>query len=250
LAALLAGCASVPAPTEPSPPPAAPLQLPGDATDTAPLPPLIQQAKSRWVPVRWAELPGLDADALHEAWNAWVRSCVRPGAALAALCPDVRQLAIGSAEEPRAWMRARLQPYRVEALDGRAEDLLTSYYEPVFEAWRLPREGFRVPLYALPAGLVPGRPWYTREQMDVLPEARAALRGRELLWLADPVDALMLHIQGTGRLRVTEPDGRVRLAFAGTNGQPYQSVGRWLLDRGELRDASRPGIKAWVARNP
>ena len=253
LTALLAGCASVPVPTEPSPPLAAPLPPPGDATDTAPLPPLIQQAKSRWVPVRWAELPGLDADALHEAWNAWVRSCERPGAALAALCPEVRQLAIGSAEDQRAWMRARLQPYRVETPDGRAEGLLTSYYEPVFEASRLPREGFRVPLYAPPAGLVPSRPWYTREQMDVLPEARAALRGRELLWLADPVDALMLQIQGTGRLRVTEPDGRVRLvrlAFAGTNGQPYQSVGRWLLDRGELRDASWPGIKAWVARNP
>ncbi|WP_296873211.1 MltA domain-containing protein [Tibeticola sp.] len=253
LAALLAGCASVPAPTEPSAPPAAPLPPPADTADTAPLPPPIQQAKSRWVPVRWAELPGFDADALHEAWNAWLRSCERPGAALAALCTEVRQLAIGSAEDQRQWLRSRLQPYRVEALDGRAEGLLTSYYEPVFDASRLPRPGYAVPLFAPPAGLGNGRTWYSREQIDTLPAAREALRGRELLWLADPVDALMLQIQGSGRLRVSEPDGRVRLvrlAFAGTNGHPYNSVGRWLLDRGEVRDASWPGIKAWVARNP
>ena len=63
----------------------------------------------------------------------------------------------------------------------------------------------------------------------------------------------MLQIQGSGRLRVQEPDGSVRLvrlAYAGTNDQPYQSVGRWLLDQGAVRDASWPGIKAWLAKNP
>jgi membrane-bound lytic murein transglycosylase A len=80
-----------------------------------------------------------------------------------------------------------------------------------------------------------------------------ALAGREIAWLADPIDALMLQIQGSGRLRVTEPDGSVRMvrmAYAGTNDQPYQSVGRWLLDQGAVRDASWPGIKAWLAQNP
>jgi len=79
------------------------------------------------------------------------------------------------------------------------------------------------------------------------------LRGRELLYLTDPVDAMLLQIQGSGRLRVTEPDGRqrlVRLAYAGHNGQPYQSIGRWLLDQGEVRDASWPGIRAWISQNP
>jgi len=42
----------------------------------------------------------------------------------------------------------------------------------------------------------------------------------------------------------------VRLAFAGTNDQPYRSVGGWLLQQGLLRDASWPGIKAWAAQNP
>jgi membrane-bound lytic murein transglycosylase A len=44
----------------------------------------------------------------------------------------------------------------------------------------------------------------------------------------------------------------VRLAFAGHNGQPYASVGRWLIDQGELKPdtASWPGIKDWARRNP
>jgi membrane-bound lytic murein transglycosylase A len=110
-----------------------------------------------------------------------------------------------------------------------------------------------VPLYRPPANLGARRPWYTRQEIDTLPEPRAALSGREIAWLADPIDALMLQIQGSGRLRVTEPDGSVRMvrmAYAGTNDQPYQSVGRWLLDQGAVRDASWPGIKAWLAQNP
>jgi membrane-bound lytic murein transglycosylase A len=63
----------------------------------------------------------------------------------------------------------------------------------------------------------------------------------------------MLQIQGSGRMRITQPDGTqrlVRLAYAGSNDQPYKSVGRWLIDQGALRDASWPSIKAWAAQNP
>jgi membrane-bound lytic murein transglycosylase A len=73
--------------------------------------------------------------------------------------------------------------------------------------------------------------------------------------VADPLDALVLQIQGSGRLRITEADGSqrtVRLAFAGHNDQPYKSVGRWLIDQGELTldKASWPAIKAWAQKNP
>ncbi len=210
------------------------------------------RGKSRWVPVRWAELPGFGEDALHEAWNAWVRGCERPLPPLAALCPEVRRLSIGSAEEQRAWMIQRLQPYRIEPLASR-DSLLTGYYEPMLDASRVPTAAQQVPLYRPPAGLAPRRPWYTRQEMDTLPQARAALRGREIAWVADPLDALALQIQGSGRLRISEPDGRivtVRLAFAGSNEQPYRSVGSWLLQQGAVRDASWPGIKAWARANP
>lgn len=223
---------------------------PGDA---AAIRGAIVQGKSRWVPVPWADLPGFGADALHEAWNAWLKSCERPGPVFAPLCPDVRRLSIGGEDEQRAWLAARLQPYRVEAMNGGAEGLLTAYFEPLLSASRIANAEFSVPLYLPPLGLAPRQTWYTRQEMETLPEAKAALRGREILYLADPVDALVLQIQGSGRAVVSEPDGTqrlVRLAYAGTNNQPYKSVGRWLLDQGAIRDASWPGIKAWISQNP
>ncbi len=230
---------------------APPAPLPdSEATPTAAS---ILQAKSRWQPVRWVDLPGFESDALHEAWNAWVRSCERPAAPWAALCPEIRRLSIADGAQQREWMRTRLQPYRVEPLTGATEGLLTSYYEPVFDASRRASAASAVPLWQPPATLTLRKPWFNRKEIDTLPEAQAALRGREIAYLADPVDALILQIQASGRLRNTEPDGSqrlVRVAFAGTNDQPYRSVGRWLLDQNLIRDASWPGIKAWISANP
>ena len=223
------------------------------AQDNASLPPVLLQPKSRWVPVHWSTLPGFDNDAIHEAWNAWTRSCERPPVAFAPLCPDIRLLSLASAAQQRAWMVQRLQPYRVEPLGATGDGLLTAYFEPVLQATRGRSPDFQVPLYRPPPGLANRKPWFTRQEIDTLPEAKAALRGQEIAWLADPVDALVLQIQGSGRVRIAEPDGTqqtVRLAFAATNDQPYASVGRWLLDRGLVRDASWPSIKNWVAQNP
>jgi membrane-bound lytic murein transglycosylase A len=250
---MLAACGSVPLPPEPAapsrtaPPPAA-----GPA-DAAPLLPAFTRGKARWVPVRWSDLPGFAGDALHEAWNAWIRSCEKPQPGQAVVCPEVRRLSIGSAEEQRAWIMQRLQPFRVEPLQPGPESLLTGYYEPVLEAARVPTATQQIPLYRPPADLATRRPWYTRQEIDTLPQARAALRGREIAYLADPLDALSLQIQGSGRLRITEPDGRVsfvRVGYAGSNEQPYRSVGGWLLQQGAVRDASWPGIKAWARANP
>ena len=223
------------------------------ADDTAPLPAPMLQAKTRWVAVRWAELPGFEADALHEAWNAWLKSCERPGPVFAPLCSEVRRLSIADGPAQRAWLLARLQPYRVEARTGGAEGLLTAYFEPELQASRLPDSQFAVPLDQPPLTLAQRRPWYTREEIDRSPTVRALLAGREIAYLANPVDALVLQIQGSGRVRIMQPDGSVRqarLAYAGSNEQPYKSVGRWLLDQGALRDASWPSIKSWVAQNP
>jgi membrane-bound lytic murein transglycosylase A len=243
---MLASCASrAPQPTAPTPVP-----VPPDSTVRADA---ITHPKSRWVPVPWSDLPGWNADALYDAWNAWIRSCEKPAAGFAALCADVRRLSIASEGEQRAWMVERLQPYRVESLEGAAEGLLTSYYEPVMVAARKPGNGYNVPLYRTPASLGSRKPWYTRQQIDTLPQVRAELQGREIAWLADPVEAMALHIQGSGRLRITEADGSqntVRVAFAGTNDQPYKSIGTWLLQQGATRDASWPGIRDWLTANP
>lgn len=165
----------------------------------------------------------------------------------------MRRLSIASQEEQLHWLQSHLQPYRIESLDGKSQGMLTSYYEPEMTGSRVRTEEFNIPLYAPPATLGQRKPWYTRQQIDTLPEAQAALAGRAIAWLNDPIEALVLHIQGSGRMRVTEPDGSVRLirlAYAGTNDQPYKSVGRWLLDRQLITDASWPGISAWIAVNP
>ena len=267
LAVSLVGCGSV-ALQGPRSPPAlpslpAPVALPSPIADdeVAPQRATITQAKSRWVAVRWADLPGLADDPLHEAWNAWIRSCEKPIAPFVALCGDVRRLSIATAAEQRQWLMSSLQPYRVEPLTlplqaappPASDGLLTAYYEPVLEASRQPSASFKVPLYQPPLNLAQKKPWYTRQEIDTLPAAQAALKGREIAYLADPVDALVLQIQGSGRLRVSLPDGSkvtTRVAYAATNDQPYKSVGRWLLDQGAIKDATWPGIKAWTLQNP
>ena len=253
---MLAACSVAPVvqtPTTSSPSPLPSVQDIPAMEDTRPLPPPLLREQSRWVPVRWSELPGMERDAINEAWPAWLQSCQRPAPAWRALCPEIARLANASADEQRRWMREKLQPYRVETLDQRTQGLLTGYYEPALTGSRRAQGAFQVPLYAPPAPLAQRKPWFTRQEMETLPAARAALRGKELLYLADPVDAMVLHIQGSGLVNVTEPDGRqrwVRMAFAGTNNQPYKSIGRWLLDRRLITDASWPGIKAWIDRNP
>ena len=243
-AVLLASCANVAKP--PAASNASGAQLP-------PLPPGAQ-AKSRWVAAPWSELPGFEQDFLPEAWNAWLKSCERPGPAFAPLCSEVRRLSIASAPEQRAWMQQRLQPYRIESQQGAAEGLLTSYYEPVLKASRYPNAGYSVPLYRLPATLGSRKPWFSRQEIDTLPEASEALKGREIAWVADPIDALVLHIQGSGRLLFTESNGSqrmTRIAFAGSNEQPYRSVNQWLLSQGVTKINPWPdATKAWVAANP
>ena len=255
----LAACSVVPVSAPLPAPVAVPLGADPGGTlrrdgDTAPLPQAMVQGKSRWTPVRWVELPGFEEDQLFEAWNAWLKSCERPGPVFAPLCSEARRLSIATGDEQRAWMVARLQPFRVESLQGSVDGLLTSYYEPLLKATRQPGNGFEVPLYKIPAGLGSRKPWFSRQDIDTLPEARAALRGREIAYVADPIDALVLQIQGSGRLSITEPDGAqriVRVAFAGSNDQPYRSVNQWLLAQGVTRINPWPeATKSWAAQNP
>ena len=246
----LAGCGlltSAPTPRSPESPSAAIPRV------ESPVLPTIVQAKSRWIAAPWSDLPGWSQDTLQEAWSAWQHSCQRSPARADSVCADVTRLNGASLSAQQQWLTQRFQPYRVETLQGASEGLLTSYYEPVMDASRLPRPGFTVPLYAMPNSLGQRKPWFTREEIETQAPARAALKGKELVYLADPVDAMVLHIQGSGRIRVTEADGRVRtvrLAFAGTNDHPYKSIGSWLLEQGLTRDATWPGIKAWIAKNP
>ena len=216
----------------------------------------VVNAKSRWVLASWNDLPGLAEENFNEAWTAWLQSCTRSTTAHKKLCTEVQQLAGQPSSVQRDWLIKSFQPYRVESLTGNTAPslgLLTAYYEPIFEASRSAKPGFEVPLYSVPANLKNKSPWFSREEVLKLPAAQVALKGKEIAYIADPVDAMVLHIQGSGRLWITHADGsrrQIRLAFAGTNDHPYQSIGRWLLDQNLTKDATWPGIKNWLAQNP
>jgi membrane-bound lytic murein transglycosylase A len=238
LCALLQACGSVPQPV------VAPAAPPAMASPAA-----IVQPGSHWVAAQWSELPGWGADALHEAWQAALANCGKPPPSWRGLCAQIRQLTLADDVQKWAWLQDRFQPYRVQSPGGAVTGLLTGYYEPMLQATRLPDARHRYPLYQPPVAVAGRRPTPSRRDLDVQGEAAVGLSGRQIAYLADPVDALMIQIQGSTKLSILEPNGQrrwVRLAFAGTNEQPYQSVAKWLLERGEIRDASWPSIQAWV----
>jgi membrane-bound lytic murein transglycosylase A len=263
--ALLVGCSSTPVA---DPAPAAPARAePGRKEavpapdDGGPPPPgaTMVRPRSRWLLVSWSELPGWAADRSSEAIPALLRSCERPAPAWAAACGLVRRDAVALLADSglaRAWLEANLRPWRVESLEGETSGLATGYFEPLVEASRRPRAGFRVALHGPPADLASRKPYWTRQQLDTLPAARRSLAGTEIAWLRDPLDALLLQVQGSGRLSFVDADDKprelVRIAYAGHNDQPYKSVGRWLVEQGELRleQASWPAIRAWAKQHP
>ena len=241
--------------TSPPPGPSAPTSLTPPLTTASPAGPHWLRPRSRWVPVNWAELPGWESDRAIELWPALLRSCEKPPSAWQTLCLAAAALPPQNDQQTREWLQRHLQPYRVESLEGSSEGLMTGYFEPLIAAQRRPDARFKVPLYAPPSDLARRKPYWTRQQIDTLPAAQDSLRGNEIAYVCDPLDALILQIQGSGRLQLIESSGQrrwVRLAFAGHNDQPYKSVGRWLIDQGEITpaQASWPGIKAWAQRNP
>ena len=213
----------------------------------------LLRPRARWVPVDWSALPGWQSDRSAALWPALRAGCARPEPGWAEVC--ARALAFSPPDDDfaREFLQRELQPYRVEAIDGQTQGLATGYFEPLLTASRRQAPGFGVALYEPPPDLARRQPFFTRQQVDTLPAAQAALRGLEIAWVSSPLDALLLQVQGSGRLHIAEPDGSVRLvrlAFAGHNDQPYRSVGRWLIEQGELRPdaANWPAIRDWGQR--
>ena len=266
--AVLAACSSVslkqaPAPIEHRPGTPSPAATPTPAE--GPSGPVWERGKARWVQGRWADVPGWQQDRTAEVWPALWRGCARPpaGAEWQTLCTTVRQRGPSWGQDVghelvRQWLEASFQPWQVLTAEGQATGLLTGYFEPLIEARRKPAGPFQTPLHRPPADLGQRKPHLSRAALETTDEGKAALAGRELLYVADPLDALLVQVQGSTRVKVLDeptPQGQprvVRLAFAGHNDQPYQSVARWLVDQGAfpLEQASWGAIKTWAAANP
>ena len=242
--ALLAGCADTPSTDA-----GAGAATPSGAT--------IDKRNARWVPVGWDALPGWASDAVGRAWPALQRGCARPAPGWSRACASAQALGPQATDEQaRQWLQTHLRPYRVESLDGQALGRMTGYYEPQLRASRTRQGAYTVPLYRPPADLALRKPWYTRAEMSSDPQARAALAGREIAWLSDPLDAVFLQVQGSGRLEWVDAQGRseglVRVGFAGHNDQPFRPLSAWLVNEGafKLEQANADAIRAWAAANP
>jgi len=227
-------------------------------------------------PAAWADLPGWAEDDVAAAWPAFLQSCRgiagKPhGAAWKRVCDQARAADGKAGFDARRFFEANLRPYAIAAGDGNASGLVTGYYEPLLRGSRARAKGFEQPVRGVPDDLltidlgavfpelkdkrVRGRlegnkvvPYWTRAEIDAKGDR---LPARTLLYVDDAVELFFLHVQGSGRVRLAD-GGMVRLNYADQNGYPYQSIGRVLVDRGELKleEASMQGIQAWARANP
>jgi membrane-bound lytic murein transglycosylase A len=265
LVAAIAACSTAPPTSTPTATaPATPPRAAETAQPASPAPrddlatATLERPRGRWVAASWSDLPDWGSDRLADFWPAFLRSCERPAPAWLEACAKARTNGpVPGADDAalRAWLQRQLRPYRVESSERDPAGLATGYFEPLVDASRASRPGFRVPLYAPPPDLASRKPYWTRHQIETLPAAQRSLHGHEIAWLRDPLDALMLQIQGSGRLAFANAHGTtatVRVAYAAHNDQPYLSIGRWLIDQGELRagEASWPAIRAWARQHP
>ena len=128
----------------------------------------------------------------------------------------------------------------------RTDVLLTGYYEPILEGRRNRSKRFRYPVYGPPAD--PVKRAKSRREIE---EGALGGQGLELFWTDNQVELFFLQIQGSGRLRLADGT-RIRLGYAAHNEHDYQSIGRVLVERGDLTlaAATAPGIRKWLAENP
>ena len=257
-AGLIAGCALPP---------------PSDRACPCPGPPSVAPPINALEPVDFGALTGWKEGEQAAAWPAFLTSCqaLRWREAWRGVCARAMELRSPGDEEARRFLEENFTPWRLANPDGAIEGLVTGYYEPLLHGSRAKAAPFLYPLYGPPddlltidlsatnpelrgmrlRGRVEGKrvvPYYSRAEIA---RGAAPVAGKEILWVDDPIEAFFLQIQGSGRIQLDGGE-TLRLGYADQNGHPFQSIGRYLVERGELQlgEASMPAIKAWAAANP
>lgn len=230
--------------------------------------------QARYEPSGFGALPGWERATLAPSLAALLEGCARlgNGHALAPACSAARAVPAGDESAARAFFESTFAPHAIVTAEGSREGLVTGYYEPILYGSRTQTEQFAHPVYGLPPDLVvvdlaslypeltgmrlrgrlEGRrivPYYSRSEIDTRP---GALSAPIIAWVADPVELFFLQIQGSGQVTLADTGERIRIGYADQNGHPYSSLGRYLVQRGELplEQASMQGIQSWAAANP
>ncbi len=281
LLTMLVGCAHVlpPQPSQSSQAPSAPTvsvtppspevrpdKTPGNPATDIPAYSLLKRAD-------WQDLPNWRADNLLNSWPVWLKSCqaLQKKTAWQAVCQQALQQDASDTSKLQAYWQTQFEVFQLRQATGESSGLITGYYQPVLRGATAPSSRYPVPLYQVPPDLIQvnlsvlypelkykrlrGRlqgqtlqPYFSRAEIDQRP---SPLAGQELIWVDDAVDAFFLHVQGSGIVSL-ENGERVPIGYADQNGHPYQSIGKVLVDRGELRasEASMQGIKQWGQQHP
>ena len=281
LLALLAACASAPEPVPvaraPEPlvcPPVKEPACPAPPAPAAPAPaPEPVDYRGRLVPGSWVDLPDWGHESMKPSLVAFARSCavLEKQDPWKAVCAGAQTLTDAMEPEIASFFQLNFDPWQVVNADASTSGMVTGYYEPLLHGSLVKSSRYKYPLYAAPSDLLTidltelypdlkhrrlrGRlvgnkvvPYLTREAIE---GDASPLRGKELVWVDDAVDAFFLHIQGSGQVEM-EDGTRMRVGYADQNGHPFRSLGRLLIQRGELppERASMQGIKDWARRNP
>lgn len=187
------------------------------------------------------------------------------------MCEAAKGLASPSSATIRRHFETHLQVWQLINPEGTTSGLVTGYYEPLLRGSRTRGKPYLQPVLGVPSDLLTidlgsalpelknmrlrGRlegqkvvPYYTRAEIASRENDYA---DRTLLWVDDAVELFFLQVQGSGRVKLAD-GSTTRLAYADQNGHPYQSIGRLLVERGELslEQASMQGIKHWVRAHP
>lgn len=164
---------------------------------------------------------------------------------------------VRTAKKPEALAKAVQQEFALyqsigKDQQGRVE--FTGYYEATYRASLTPSSLYRYPLYRLPPGFSSWNPQPTRQQLegvDGLQGSKGKLRGLELVWLSNRLEAYLTQIQGSARLTLT--NGKtMTVGFAGKTNYPYTSLGKELIKDGKLsqENLSLPKVLQYFQDNP
>ncbi|CAH1189467.1 Membrane-bound lytic murein transglycosylase A precursor [Candidatus Nitrotoga sp. BS] len=242
-------------------------------------PPKVMPAPTAGLPAplfivsKWEMLPDWQTLDLALSQTAFLQSCrvLKNKPHWQEVCVQAEQLGVSDNATLHAFYEEWFTPYQVLNPDGSEQGMITGYYEPLLKGSRFKTPRFQYPLYAAPndlltidlGGVYPqlkdlrlrGRlqgkrivPYYNRAEIDA---GAGEMTGNELFWVENEIELFFLHIQGSGRIEL--PDGKqVKVGYADQNGHPYQSIGKRLVETGELKleEASMQGIKGWAEKNP
>ena len=223
-------------------------------------------------PVEWSSLESWELDNHSDAWAGFLKSCQKlDHEQWRAVCDLAENSGDLDDAEAREFFESHFEVRPVYAKGGETQGLITGYYEPLLKGSWERSEEYQYPLYGVPEDLLVvdlgavypqlkgmrlrGKlvgnkvvPYPDRAQLD---DDQELLQGAEILWVNSPVDLFFLHVQGSGLVELV--DGSIAaVGYAEQNGHPYQSIGRVLIEMGELEkeEVTLFTIRDWLKANP